>query len=437
MLGAFFTVLGCLSLVWLTQRWWRSYMNPVSLGIFAWMPALVMLNFPQDFVSPVYIHQNRELSMQAIYAMAAGFASFWAGCAFTKMLAPRHAFTLDAERVRLRVNPARLWALYAAGVAVFLYAYMSSGLIEYTALTATEVADRRTALHIGPLSYVMLFMDIGAVGFFARFLQTRRWLYLLPLVVAIFAYGLTLQKSPMVWLLVAAIFVSALNPRAFHELLLQRFLPRIGLFAFVAALLAGLAVTNTVRGISAQNLTSAESPLAEQAYIYSGATAIKNLSVAVEGYLPSDGPLLGTLMARPLLWSFLDRETFAATRYFEGINAATYLNHAWVDFRWAGFFINPFVTGVLVMLFFRMALTGSLAGMVFGAIAARAVVFSIGTDVIFEPVTAYTMALTGIAWLLTREFPIRTASASRQRTTANPPLREMHYPPRRDQAASA
>jgi hypothetical protein len=412
MIGALFTLLGCIFLAALTQRWWKSYLNPVTWGVLAWTPALIMLNFPPLFIYSMYIHLNRELSFLVYIAMGLGFLGFWAGCAAAKAFSPPDAFEIRAERLRLRAVDWRLLVLYVIGVAIFLYAYLNSGLIDVAYMDQRQVAESRLALHVGPISFLMLLMDIAAVGFYARFLQTGRWVYVPPILIALVAYGLTLQKSPIVWILTAAIFVSALHPRSFYELVLRKPLTQLGLAVIAVGSLAGLAATNTARGITAYTLTTASNPLIEQLYIYSGATAIHNMSVTIEGYLPSDGPTFGAYIIRPLLWNFVDRDIFASGRYFEGVNAATYLNVAWIDFRWAGFFITPFLTGVMVMLFIRFALSGSLAGLVFGAVAARAVVYTIGTDVIFEPVTWYMLVLALMAsFAAKRHTPYGQASA--------------------------
>jgi hypothetical protein len=430
MIASLFTVLGCFVLIALTQRWWRSYLNPVSLGVLAWMPALVMLNWPQFFVSPRYIQLNRDLSFLVIIAMGLGFLSFWAGCATAKALSPPGAFEIQRERLRLHVDPLRLLVLFGIGLAVFLYAYLNSGLLDLAELDEAQVAESRLALNLGGVGMLMLLMDIAAIGFYARFLQTGRWLYSAPLVVALLAYGATLQKSPVVGLLTAVIFVSALHPRAFYTLMLRRVHTQL-LLAFVAiATIVGLAQINTARGITESTMTAARSPFIEQLYIYSGATAIQNLSVTLEGYLPSDGPTFGIYLIRPILWDLVDREIFASSRYFEGINAATYLNVAWVDFRWAGFVITPFLTGVLVMLFIRFALSGSLAGLVFGAIAARAVVFTIGTDVMFEPVTWYTLLLALAADYASKDRRAAREARRMVRRPNPPPAREALPPPR-------
>lgn len=392
-LVAFVTAVFCLALARLAWRWWPNYLNPVAIGIFAWIPALVMINFPEFFVAARYIHQNRPFSWEVYLAMAIGFLGFWAGCATIKALTPRRTFEQDVSKKPLTIDPLRLLALYALGAGIFLYGYLTSGLLDMASMDEQQVAESRLALHLGPISFLNLLMDIGAIGFFALFLQQRRWIYALPLLFALILYSGTLQKSAIVWMLTAAIFVSALYPRAFYELLLRKAVTQIFLVFMAVGSLVILALTNTARGITASALTLASSPLVEQFYIYSGATAIKNLSVTLEGYLPSEGPTMGAYLIRTILWNLVDREIFDSGRYFEGVNAATYLNIAWIDFRWPGLFITPFLTGAAIMLYLRFAMTGRLVGLVFGAIAMRAVIFSIGTDIIFEPVTWYMLIL--------------------------------------------
>lgn len=407
-LSALVTILFCIALARLAWHWWPNYLNPVVLGILAWVPALVMINFPQFFISAIYIHQNREFYPLVYLAMALGFLGFWAGCAATKALSDRSAFLREPARLQLHLSPVRLLILYFIGVVVFVYSFLTSGLLDLVYMDEQQVAESRLALHIGPISFLNFFMDIGAIGFFALFLQQRKWIYVLPLLVAFVLYSGTLQKSSIVWILTAAIFVSALYPRRFYQLLLRKIFTRFLLVSLAIATFVILAATNSARGITTSTLTLASSPFIEQLYIYSGATGIKNLSVTIEGYLPSDGPTLGAYLIRPILWNFVDRDLFYSGRYFEGVNAATYLNVAWIDFRWAGFLITPFLTGAAVMLYIRFALSGRFAGLVFGAVALRAVIFSIGTDVIFEPVTWYLLIMALVA-----DFLVRDRKASR------------------------
>lgn len=397
------TVIFCLLLARLAWRWWPNYLNPVVIGIFAWIPALVMINFPQFFVSPIYIHQNRPFSWLVYLAMAIAFLGFWSGCATVKALSGRRSLERDVSKRPLTIDPLRLLALYLIGVGIFIYGYLTSGLLNMAYMNEQQVAESRVALHMGPISFLNLLMDIAAIGFFALFLQRRKWIFALPLLFALILYSGTLQKSAIVWMLTAAIFVSALYPRAFYEMLLRRAVTQVLLVLMAVGSLVVLALTNTARGITASTLTMASSPFIEQFYIYSGATAIKNLSVTIEGYLPSEGPTLGAYVIRTILWNLVDRDIFDSGRYFEGVNAATYLNNAWIDFRWPGFFIIPFLTGAAIMLYLRFSMSGRLVGLMFGAVAMRAVIFSIGTDIIFEPVTWYMLILAIAADLVVQQ----------------------------------
>lgn len=377
----------------LAWRWWPTWYNPVAIGVLAWIPALVMINWPPLFVTPLYIHQNLPYEYHIFIALPIAFLSFWAGCVLVKTLSPRGAFERRSERMHLFVDDRLLMAFYLIGLTIFLYAYLSSGLTDLTNLDAQAVAERRIALHLGPISFLQMFMDIAAIGFFARFLQTGRWIYAIPIALALLAYGATFQKSLIMWIVVAAIFVGAIHPKATYRLLLKGAVAKMIVIVAGLSVLGLLSFANEARGMSDSRLTDASSPLAEQVYIYSGATAIKNIALSAQEYLPTDGPTYGAYLARPVLWNFVDRDMFDAGRYYEGVNGATYLNAPWIDFRWFGFFIGPLATAILVMFFLRYALSGRLAGLVFGAVAFRAVVFTTGTDIIFEPVVWYMLIL--------------------------------------------
>ena len=402
MIETLLTLLVCASLFVASRLWWKSHLNPVALGIIAWTPALIMLNWPPYFLSPVYIHLNRPVYPLVYVALAIAFFSFWAGCAAVKALSKPLAFEVVPARLALRVDPGRLLAVFAVGLSIFLYAYVQSGLMNVGELDQTQIAEGRLAIHIGPISFLIGLMDIAAIGFFARFLQTGRWTNLVPLLVVMAAYIAILQKSPVVWMTSAAIFVAALHPRSAYYFLWRNSARRLATIAFAFLILSALFAINQARGISDVELTASSSRITEQTYIYSGASAIMNVSVTLEGYLPSSPPVYGAYLARPILWYTTDRSLFDSGRYFEGINAATYLNNAWLDFRWYGFFITPFLTGIFVMLFIRASLSGSLAGLVFGAVAARAVIFSEATDIIFDPTVWIMLALA-----LAADFAVR------------------------------
>lgn len=402
MIATLVTLIVCAVLYGLARAWWHSHLNPVSFGILAWVPALVMVNWPPYFLSPLYIHLNRPISALVYYAMAVGFFSFWAGCALVKTLSQPDAFAIVPARAALHVEWRRLLIVFGIGLAVLIYAYLLSGLLDLSVLDEQQIAESRLRLHLGALSFVILLMDIAAIGFFALFLQSGRWLFCVPTLVALAAYVATLQKSPVVWLLSACLFVGVVHFRASYHIFWRSPARRLGIVAFGAAMFVAFIGMNQARGLAASQLTSASNPVVEQVYIYSGASAIMNVSVTLDGYLPSDDPTMGAFLARPVLWYFLDRDVFESTRYYEGVNAATYLISGWADFRWLGFFITPFLTGIIVMLYIRLGLSGSLFGLIAGAVATRALIFSTATDIIFDPTTMITLALALVASLFAR-----------------------------------
>ncbi|MBD8620609.1 hypothetical protein IFT67_16935 [Sphingomonas sp. CFBP 13728] len=427
MIGTLLTLIVCGSLFILSQAWWRSYLNPVSLGILAWMPALVMLNWPPYFLSPIYIYLNRPVSQYIYIAMAMGFLSFWAGCALVKTLSPTGAFQLSEAR-RMDINPVVATGLFSLGLAVFLYSYTSSGLADFANLDAQQVAESRLNLHLGLLSFVTILMDIVAIAMFARFLRTGRWAYLLPPTIAIMCYAATLQKSPVAWLAIAYGVVAFLHPRESYRMLLGTLPRRLLVVGFAITLVAGFFAMNQARGLGETQMTGASGPAMEQIYIYSGASAIMNLSVTVDGYLPSEPKLYGAYIGRPILWHVVDRDLFKATRYFGGVNTGTYLLYGWADFRWLGFVITPLLTGAVVMIFLRFAFAGSLLGMVFGAIAIRAVAISAATDVIFDPLTPIILIIAVVACTAMRLTMPRQAAIQVQRGTLSLQQRQRRAP---------
>lgn len=412
MLGTLLTLIVCAALLALSQAWWRSYANPVTLGTLAWMPALVMLNWPPYFLSPLYIHLNRPVSVYLYIAMAMALLAFWAGCVLVKTLSPQEAFHV-ADRDPGDVNVFVAIALFGLGFAVFLYSYLLSGLSDLANLDAQQVAESQLNLHLGVLSFFTLLMDMAAIAMFILFVRTGRVRFLAIPALTIFCYVATLQKSPVAWLAIAYGTVALVHPRSSYRLLLGTPLRRVLVVGMVVILLIGFFVMNQARGIGQEQMTGASGPLMEQIYIYSGASAIMNLSVTIDGYLPSDPMLYGAYLARNVLWHVLDRDIFGATRYFGGVNTGTYLLYGWADFRWLGFVITPFLTGVVVMTFLRFALAGTFLGIVCGAVAIRAVALSSATDVIFDPITPIILVIAASFALAMRLLPNHRSMAPR------------------------
>lgn len=385
MFGTIITLI-CLALAFrVSLLWWRSFLNPVAFGLIAWTPALVMLNWQPFFVSPLYIQLNRPVSTNIYVALALAFASFWLGCATIKALAKPGDFVSAESKSFPSIAYPRALALFGLGFLVFSIDFMQSGLSGINQLDAAGIADSRLALHSSRLSFLTMFMDITALIFFASFLRSGRSILLIPIMIALAAYGVTLQKSPIVGLMVGCLAIGLLFPTyALHRL--WRPLPmRLTVIFFSLAAVFSMFWINDSRGMSDVQLTTASAPWQEQLFIYSGASAILNLSVTVDGYLPSDPAKLGLYHLRPFLWLFLDMSNLQISRYFEGVNTATFLIYGWGDFRWFGFFISPFLAGSLVMLYIRAGLKGGLFGLILTSIAFRALLFSPSTDYFFEP----------------------------------------------------
>jgi hypothetical protein len=421
MIATLLTIAVVIALLYASQMWWKSHLNPVTIGILAWTPGLIMLHWQPYFLSPIYIHLNRPVAPELYFALAMGFFSFWAGCATLKALSRPAAFQIDHGRLALNINTTRALIFFITGFLVFVYIYLNSGLLELQTLDEIGVAESRLRLHVGPISFIILFMDVAAIGLFVRFLQSRGGLiYVLPMITAMLCQAATLQKSRFMFLVFAAILLAALHPRETYHI----FFRTVGRRMFIAGLgisvLLALFAMNAARGVAATQMTAASSSVLEQVYIYSGAAAMQNVSVTLEGYLPSDEPAMGAYLARPVLWHLVDRDLFFVSRYFEGINAATYLIYGWADFRWLGFIITPFVLGIFVMLFLRLTLGGSFIGFVLGVIEMQVLVYSPNTDVMFDPTTLVLIGIGLIAQIFT--YPFEQKAQRRGPPGRPPPL---------------
>jgi hypothetical protein len=399
MFGTIVTLICLAAAFKVSLLWWRSFLNPVAFGILAWTPALVMLNWQPFFVSPLYIQLNRPVSASIYIALVVAFSSFWFGCMTVKALAKSGDFRVNEQLILSRFAPGRGLLLFIIGFLVFSYSYLQSGLTGMSQLDAAGVAESRLALHIGWISFIGLLMDITAIAFFAYFLRTGKWLFVLPIIIALVAYGATLQKSPVVWLGAGCAIASLLQPSASKRLLWHNVAARVIVLTISFLIILAMFWMNDVRGMSAAQLTTSSAAWEEQLFIYSGASAIKNLAVTIDGYLPSDPPALGAYLMRPLFWLFLDMESLQVSRYFEGVNTGTYLIYGWADFRWLGLVLTPFLAGILVMVYLRFATRGELWGLILGAIALRALAISASTDFLFDPTATILIVLAlGASW---------------------------------------
>lgn len=381
----------------LARALWRHRLNPITAGVLVWTPAIVLATVPREFISPVYVHLNQNLGLAAVANMVAAYVFFAAGVMCMLAMVGSTDWDRRLAQGRIQVHDGRMLVLFAFGLAVFVYSFSRSGLSNIAELEAGEVQESQLKLHLGPLSFAVLLLDVASVVFLAKMLETRRAVYGLPALLTVLCQMITLQKSRTLFVVMAAILLFLQYPAAAREMLLGNRKRKLLMATLMALLLAALFAMNALRGIGLVRLTEFESPLAEQAYIYSGATAVLNLSAAIEGHVPNDKPTDGLILARPITWHLVDRALLNPTKYFEGINTGTYLVYGWSDFRWMGAAITPFLTGLLITLYLRISLNKTIAGLVLGAIGFQAVALSVNTDVVFDPTTLILMVIALLA----------------------------------------
>ena len=102
MIATLLTIAVVIAPLYASQMWWKSHLNPVTIGILAWTPGLIMLNWQPYFLSPIYIHLNRPVAPELYFALAMGFFSFWAGCAAVKALSRRSRIPDRSGRLATR-----------------------------------------------------------------------------------------------------------------------------------------------------------------------------------------------------------------------------------------------------------------------------------------------------------------------------------------------
>ena len=392
----------------LARALWRHRLNPIFIGLVVWAPALVLSTLPHEFLSPLYDHLNKEVGRQAVMSMVVAFVFFSVGVLCVTAVVGTKPWDKVLHRHSVQVDDRKLLALFGIGLLVFLYSFQQSGLVDLVALDPEEVASSRLRLHLGPVSFAIFFLDVASLVFLAKMMETRRFVYLLPIAISIVCHMSTLQKSRVLFLVIGVVFMFLLHPAATRDIAFGTPKRRVITCSVALLCLLSLFAMNALRGIGVISLTTFESPWLEQFYIYSGATAVLNLSAAIQGHVPSDPPTLGMVLARPISWHLANRDLLNPTKYFEGINAATYLIYPWGDFRWFGFVITPFLTGSLITIYLWLSLKKTVVGIVLGAIGFEAIVFSVNTDVIFDPTTAILILIAMLVQgLVTRRRPMQ------------------------------
>ena len=378
----------CVLAITIGWKAWSHRLNPITTGALVWSPAIILATMPREFISPIYSHLNHEIGISVFVALILGFFSFSIGVYLSFLVIGRRSWTEKTNtQFKINVHEGRLLILFFLGFSIYLYTIQNAGLVGYLNYSYEEISERRIALH-SSLSFLVFFLDIAAIIFFARMLETGRYLYCMPMLISIVCHMSTLQKSPLLFLVISIVYLCLIYSRQALVMLIGTARKKLVIALSIITLVFSLFIMNSIRGIGVTPMTTFEWSWYEQIYIYSGATAILNLSATIEGLIPTHHVAYNLFLFRPITWHLLGWKLMDIGQYFHGINTGTYLIYPWVDFQWIGFFITPFLTGAIVVAFHRLAFKKTVYGIMLGAIAFKATIFSPLTDVIFDPTTS-------------------------------------------------
>jgi oligosaccharide repeat unit polymerase len=369
----------------------RFRLTPIAIGVICWTPAILLSTIPRTFISPLYGHLNHQIGTEVALALAIGFLGFFLGTVLaTKSLLPagrQFFFDPKGSIFRVNINQRRLTVIYIVGLITYLFSIINSGLVNIFELNAVEISESRDKLHLGSLSFLVFFLDIAGLLFFVTGLQQRKSRFFIPLLFGLLLHVITLQKSSVIFLLIGALYVTLLESKNAKYLFFNGIVKKIMVVIIFASLLLILFAMNALRGIGVVPMTEFDWTWFEQIYIYSGATAILNLSASILNLIPTGDQTYGLMITRPIMWYLVDRSIFDVGINFEGVNNGTYLYYFWKDFRWVGFFIGPFLMGAISVSFMAVAVRGTVFSILLGVLGFKAIIFSPFTDVIFDPTT--------------------------------------------------
>lgn len=381
---------------------WRSRFNPALTVLIAWAPALLVVRTPYYFISTTYAELNAGVALVTDLAIAVSFLSFLFGCLAVpdaRSRLERWGDFTPGRSAHSQASDWRLALLFALGFGIFVYAYQRAGLSSILAADAAaeDIYETRLAFHLGPISHLVLLIDIAYIVFLAKFFETRRAIYLVAPVLVALGYMATLQKSRVMFMCFSAIYLCFLYPRASSEIFFGTFKRRLASTGLVLLLMGLMILSNVLRGMNLFRNMDYESPILEQLFIYSGGAAILNFSALFEGRIGSDPASMGVILFRIIFWPFVDRDTLNPTRYLEGINNGTALVFYWQDFGVIGLPLLCFILGMLITICYVVSTRRTIFGLTLGCVAFNSAVFSVYTDVMFEPATIIVL---GFAWLV-------------------------------------
>lgn len=353
---------------------------PVVIGL-AWAPALYLASLGVEFTSPVYSHlSNQKIALPytiIFIAFIFVFFGYTLGCRNKSI--PNKNLALTGQLMNLHL-------LFWAVLSLYAYIILKSNVVLalFTTMLPTEVLELRQNLHIGTINHLTLGLNFLAANYFLIFMQSKKKVYLIPLLLVLLAHAATLQKSAIMGFVLQIFFVSVLSKTFtvnFH---------RRKVFRLVAAAVLGLGLvllllrTNEIRGIGLNQVTNLDTT-SEQLFIYLGGPAILNFSATLNGDLPWVD-LSGLLMFQSFAWILGGREIFEVTRYLEGINNGTALMYWWADMGLLGIILHSTVLGFVVGKL-QLRIRDNMLMLYFCAMSYQFLAMSVFTESLYQPTT--------------------------------------------------
>jgi oligosaccharide repeat unit polymerase len=359
----------------------RYRINAPVVIVFCWAPALYLSGLGVTFTSTVY----RHLSSQKLFlcytiiciAFICIFVGYLLGCRNKQV--PDKNFVLTRQRMNLHLLFCSVFSLY-----VYIILQSNVMLTLTTKMLAEEVLEARNDLHLGTINHLTLGLNFLAANYLVMFGQSKRKVYLVPMLLVFLAHAATLQKSMVIGYILQMFFVYVFGMT--HP----NFRRRLKVFRLAAVVMLGLGLslillwTNEIRGISLNQVTNLH-PINEQLFIYLGGPAILNLAATLNGILPSVD-LSGLLPFQSIAWITGGREFFSVTRYLEGINNGTAIMYWWADMGLLGVILHSTILGFVVGML-QLRAKNNMMMLYFCAMSYQFLAMSIFTEALYQPTT--------------------------------------------------
>jgi len=375
---------------------------PLVIGL-AWAPALYLSSLGVEFSSPVYRHlssKNLSLTYTIIFiAFIFVFVGYTLGCRNKSM--PNKDLALTGQLINLHLL---FWAVFS----LYVYIILQSNVVLAwsTIMLATEVLEQRNNLHIGTINHLTLGLNFLAANYLVIFMQSKKKVYLVPLLLVFFAHAATLQKSAIIGFVLQMLFVSVFSKTFIANYHRRKYFRWLAAAVLSLVLVLLLLKTNEIRGIGLNQVTNLNSTI-EQLFIYLGGPAILNFSATLNGIVPSVD-LSGLLMFQSFAWILGGREMFAVTRYLEGINNGTALMYWWADMGLLGIMLHSTILGFVVGKL-QLRARDNMLMLYFSAMSYQFLVMSVFTESLYQPTTVL-IVFNVFALQILLKLRIRTAS---------------------------